>query len=83
MGFCFSPLTTHALRLTVSEMAQNRLEECLQAMAGGEELGTSKRVRVISEFHRTCAFVSLRWEMGCVPVSPVSHNWANWASIGQ
>jgi hypothetical protein len=27
MGFCFSPLTAHALRLTVSEMAQDRLED--------------------------------------------------------
>jgi hypothetical protein len=67
--FCFSPLTTHALRLTVSEMAQNRLEECLQGLAGGEEVGNTKRVRVISEFHKTCVFVSLRWKIGCIPVS--------------
>ena len=40
MGFCFSP---YALRLTVSEMAQNRLEECLQIVVTGTHPRTIKR----------------------------------------
>ena len=58
---------------TATEDALCSMRYLVGALAGGEELGTTKRVRVISEFHRTCAFVSLRWEMGCVSVSP-SHS---------
>ncbi len=43
MGFCFLPLATHALRLTVSEVAQDRLEECLQVVVAGTHPRTIER----------------------------------------